>query len=366
MEYKWITDNEYHYCSGYYTTNKWIGNDKVVIMRSKDAVKGMNSESEGYASELVLVSLDDGTKKVLANDIYMFEDFVVYEDKVYYSNIYELKEIDVNTGKIRVVYRNEYYVGEKSFEKGIGGELSRIQSPHITNDGKYISMFISGHQKPTAFIRINLETGEAEKVFEKGFIWHPLDEAKHVMICPTDKDLFFFCHEGNTFYISNRLWLADYRTKKMWNIAKQKLDDDGNLGDCYGHEMWAPDGKGLYFVKYSVSPVPPRGICYVDAQTGKAELLYSKYKYWHVGVSADGRYLTSDTFLISDDNPGAKYSEVVIVDMETNEEILIDKAGTTWSHPAHPHPQLSPDNSKLMYTSVTEDGRVAVKIAYLK
>jgi len=126
MEYKWITDNEYHYCSGYYTTNKWIGNDKVVIMRSKDAVKGMNSESEGYASELVLVSLDDGTKKVLANDIYMFEDFVVYEDKVYYSNIYELKEIDVNTGKIRVVYRNEYYVGEKSLKIADGNFGRRI------------------------------------------------------------------------------------------------------------------------------------------------------------------------------------------------------------------------------------------------
>lgn len=366
MNYKWITDKEYHYCSGYYTSNKWVGNDKVLLMRSKKPDIGMNSNPGDCECELVLVSLDDGSIKVLAGDVFKFEDFMVFEDRVYYSTAYELKEVNITTGKTRVVYKNEYYVGEKSFEKGIGGELSHIQCPHITNDGKYMSLFICGHQNKTAFIRINLGTGEAEKVFEKNFIWHPLDEAKHVMICPTDKDLFFFCHEGNTFYISNRLWLADCRTGNMWNIAKQRLDADGNLGDCYGHEMWAPDGKGLYFVKYSVSPMPPRGICYVDVQTGKAELLYSKYKYWHVGVSTDGKYLTSDTFLISDDNPGAKYSEVVLVDLETNEEILIDKVGTNWSHPTHPHPQLSPDNSKLMYSGITEDGRVGVKIAYLK
>jgi len=124
--------------------------------------------------------------------------------------------------------------------------------------------------------------------------------------------------------------------------------------------MWAPDGKGLYFVKYLCLPTPPRGICYVDVQTGKAELLYTGYRYWHVGVSEDGRYLTADT------QTGKDYSEVVLIDLNDNSETVIDKAKTNWTHPCHPHPQISPDNKKVVYTALNEKGRTCVKVAILK
>ena len=181
------------------------------------------------------------------------------------------------------------------------------------------------------------------------------------MISPFDKDLFFFAHEGDCRYVSNRLWLYNAETKKSWNIAKQTLNQDGTLGDCFGHEMWAPDGKGIYFAKYAGSPEPPRGICYVDIETGKYELLYTKYKYWHVGVSQDGRYLTADT------QYDPHQSEVVIIDRETGEEFVVDMPYMTGRHPCHPHPQLSPDNKKIVYTALSkEGGRTCIKVAYLK
>ena len=192
-------------------------------------------------------------------------------------------------------------------------------------------------------------------MFEK-----PFNVANHLMISPTDKDILFFAHEGSTFYVSNRLWIYDAKTGSERNIAKQRLDRDGNVGDCFGHEMWAPDGNGLYFVKYPCSPIKPCGICYVDVKSGKYELLYSKHKYWHVGVSSDGKFLTADT------QYAPHRSEVVVIDREKGREFVVDIPYITGIHPCHPHPQLSPDNNRVVYTALDkEDGRTCIKIAYL-
>ena len=353
-----IADEEYHYSSGYYTMNKWIDNDNVVIARSKSQTIGVKQNPYEDTVEIIKVSLKTGEITVLCDDSLNFAEHVVYGNKVYYSTGKELKVIDTLTGEIKILYENSTYLNE--FAKGglYNGEMGLMHSPHITNDGKTISLFIPRDNEAAVFISVNTETGEAKEVFRKKFEG-PFFWANHCMVCPENPDLFFFAHEGTTFYISNRLWIYDAKTQKAWNIAKQRLDDDGNLGDCYGHEMWAPDGKGMYFVKYKCSPTPPRGICYADIQTGKADLLYSSYGYWHVGVSDDGRYLTSDT------QTGLDFSEVVIIDRQTNTETVIDHAKTNWTHPCHPHPQMSKDNQKIMYTALNDQGRTCTKIALL-
>ena len=58
-------------------------------------------------------------------------------------------------------------------------------------------------------------------------------------------------------------------------------------------------------------------------------------------------------------------SEVVVVDLSDGSENVIDVAKKE-EHPAHPHPQLSPNNDKLIYTSLDENNRVVMKIAFLK
>ncbi len=105
------------------------------------------------------------------------------------------------------------------------------------------------------FVGVRSKHPEIGFFYERNFK-KPFNDVAHLMVCPENHELMFFCHEGETFYISNRLWLYDMGTGKEWNIAKQTLDRDGNLGDCFGHEMWTPDGKGLYFVKYDCSSLP--------------------------------------------------------------------------------------------------------------
>ena len=141
-----------------------------------------------------------------------------------------------------------------------------------------------------------------------------------------------------------------YETGKgMKCIAKQYLDSEQNLGDCFGHECWTHDGQGLYFVKYSCSPAGPKGICYVNADgTGQKNAIYGKHPYWHVCASSGGRFLAADT------QSGEK-SWVCLIDTETGNEIVVAKAGFAAQHPAHPHPCFNPDSTRICYHDLTGD-----------
>jgi len=342
-----ISDNEYNYAVGYYTANKWIDNSAFVAARSKNE-RIASSKAE---VELVKISLETGEKTVLCNDAIGNTSYVVHQNFVYYANANgkQVKEIDTNTGEITVIYEDEFYPDDQSI---------KISMPEKTNDGKFLSIFYNIKGKETLFAVIDVEKRTAKKLCEKVFS-EPFSVANHGMICPSDPRIIFFAHEGDTRYVSNRLWIYDDRTGQMYNLAKQNLDINGNLGDCFGHESWAPDGKGMYFVKYPVSPVPPRGICYVDLNTRETKLLYSAFPYWHVGVSPDGRFLLADTVIDYTE------SDVIVIDQNDKTETFIDNVKVD-THPRHPHPQMSPDNKTVLYTAIDENGMTVIKGAKLE
>ena len=60
-----ITDENYHYTAAYYTTNKWLDSDTIVLARSKNQSIGVRENPFLDESELVKVSLKDGSKTVL-------------------------------------------------------------------------------------------------------------------------------------------------------------------------------------------------------------------------------------------------------------------------------------------------------------
>ena len=338
-----ISDSTYHYTVGYYTANKWIGNDIIIASRSKHQ-RVFASEAE---VELVKISLTTGEQTILCNDVSNYMGYVVYKNFVYYTTGKEIKKIDTVTGEITVIYKNTLFTDIENPD---------FFNPEITNDGNFLSVYVRQQNKPTSFIVVDLKNGTAKILFEKSFS-DPFPEASHGMICPTDPEIMFFVHEGDTRYITNRLWIYNAKTNEMYNVAKQKLDENGILGDCFGHEAWAPDGKGMYFVKYPVSPVPPKGICYVDIATRDVKLLYSGFPYWHVGSSPDNKYLLADTY----EDP----CRVVVIDKSDHTETVIDAVNILTYHPGHPHAQMSPDGKTVIYTAVNDNGMVCIKGARL-
>jgi len=339
-EYITVTDENYHYTSGYFTMNKWTNNGDILLLRAKN-------ESVSVPNELVYYSLSERrAKEVLCKDV--CGGCVVCDDIAYFLFDEKLTAMDLHTGEQKVIYTTP--------------EGKAWTMPHVTSDGKHISLH-SRNESDGEFISVNAETGEVEISFKKTF-FPPYADANHGMICPADPDLMFFAHEGETEYVTNRLWVYNRRTGEMRNMTKQEMDENMNLGECFGHEMWAPDGKGMYFVKYPQSPLKPTGLCYADLETGKNKVLFSGYPYWHVAVSQDGKYLAADT--MRGRFEGTDLCDVVIADLADHTETVIDTVHSTGKHPCHPHPLFSLDSEKIAYTIRTDNNRTAVRIATLK
>lgn len=343
VDYLVITDDEYNYTPGYFTANKWTKDGDIILFRSK--------ESEGHEEDKLSYLVRCSVSKKSVVDVLCEGDltssYVVHENMVYYCTYKSLNSVNIDTKEIKIIFKFEDV---------------RYAMPHITNDGRYINL--EGHQENgmANFVRVDLETGDAKIILNKKFI-SPFATANHCMICPTNPDLVFFAHEGTAEYVTNRMWAYDVKENRMHNIIKQEMTEDGDLGEYFGHEMWAPDGKGLFFVKYPKSPLKPTGLCYGDYAAGKKEVLFSGYPYWHVGVSKDGKYLIADTMRGVFD--GTDLSEVVLADIKEKTETVIDVVHANSKHPGHPHPSMSPDGSKVVYTAV-DNGKITTKIAYLE
>ena len=234
-----------------------------------------------------------------------------------------------------------------------------LGSPHITADGLFMSLFSYSKEEGMRAYRFDLMKRRLDFIFSHSFP-EPCCVANHLMICPTNENLFFFAHEGDTSLVSDRLWIYDARKGEARNIAVQKIDDHGAPLDCFGHEAWSHDGKSIYFVKYVLSPSKPQGICRASLCDGKYELLYSKYGYWHTSVSDDGSLIAADT----SDETGM--CSVVLIDNVTGEEMLVERIRSRKKHPNHPHPSVSPNNSALVYNYKSDSEFDGVRIALLE
>ena len=333
---KYIGGAHCNYHAGYYTYNKWVDDRRIVLQKWE----GDDSAPHTH----VLHDIETGEERVLCEGAGFP---VVNGGRFYYTKGPSLFVGDINTAIAEKVWHSE-------------GEFP-LSYTHVTNDGRYVGLRATPPDGTAVLLVYDNRTGECREIYRKRFR-EPFPVADHVMICPTDPNLMFFAHEGKTEYISNRLWVADGRTGTARCIAKQNLTPDGDLADCFGHEMWAPDGKGMYFVKYQVSLTPPKGICYVDYATGEIKLVASAFRYWHAGVSADGRKLVADTAPDWDTLSPEDDCEVVCIDLERGTETLVARAASTWKHPCHPHPQFSPAADQICFTTLSEHGKVCVGI----
>ena len=344
-DYMRIFESGYSYTCGYYSQNCWVDDDRLVLART--LVQNENEPIGGI--ELVLVDLTAKTEKILVQKKGIQHiAHIVFKDTLYYvEDDMILCSVNVDT-----LERKEIY---KSKEEPIG-------FLHITADGRYLNWFHESKDigRISKCWRFDLKTGNAVKMLEKGFL-PPFNIANHFMICPTNPDIMFFAHEGDTTYISNRLWIYE-KGKEPYNLAKQRLDDNGNLIDCFGHESWAHDGKGLYFVKYGCSPEPPCGIGYVDLKTRSVEILYTKNNYWHVCAAPNGKYLAADVIPNSVNEDGTENSCVCLINMEKNTEEVLANVKSHSHHPGHPHPQFNPSGTRICFHDAVAKDIISVGI----
>ena len=333
-----IADDTYHYTFGYYATNNWLDEHRLVLFRGTEV--GYDKDFSATA-EAVLVDIEAETETVLGK----FFPQVVYGRLLYATrkenDEYALFCLDTDTNQETVLYRHERRMGDFT----------------ITADGQYLVFALYADRENDAqCVRMDLADRSVTPLFSKKF-QKPFPVTNHFMVNPQDPTQVFFAHEGDTFYVSNRLWLYD-KDKGVHCMAKQRLDDEGNLGDCFGHECWSHDGTGLWFVKYPCSPLPPRGLCFAGVNGEQTDVQFSAYPYWHVCCAPNNRYLTADA-------QNGSYSGVYVIDKETGKEVDVYHAGYLWKHPAHPHPTFSPSSEQVIFHDLLggEQGKLTLCIA---
>lgn len=188
-------------------------------------------------------------------------------------------------------------------------------------------------------------------------IWQSFDRNHcHAQFSPTDPDLMLLVQEG---------WV-DYRTggkipaseKRLWLLRRGKKAEpllSVKPSHTQGHEFWAADGQGVWFVDYAA------GTGRVSLATGKAEIIWPGGTC-HSHADASGQYLVGDIGPFTWD-AGCR---VAFYNTRTRKEVNIVSAlpPPPYARKAYhldPHPQFCLDGRYIVYTT-TVLGRVDVAL----
>lgn len=322
----------------YFTAMTWLSDSRHLIVHTDiDRVQ--------MTGNIVRFDTETGDAQVLEEGTVWGRGVVSCDDILYLHDKNELYTIDAWSGTRRTICKL--------------GEHCSFQGPlSITNDGKTLGVYWKEQHQEQAVQwvigTVSTEDGDVREAARPQFD-EPYPVANHAMINPVDPELVFYSHEGQTEHIPDRLWVVDRRVGESRNVFAQRTDESGRLVEYVGHEMWAYDGSGLFFVKYPHSPDKPTGVYFTDKQGKRREFLNGDYKYWHVGISPDGQYAVADT-----QEPGV--SKIVLIDTTTKQSKLLCELPCRGMHPGHPHPSFSADSRKITFTFSDEHDMVWVGI----
>ncbi|MCQ6563124.1 oligogalacturonate lyase family protein [Paenibacillus mendelii] len=311
----------------YFTAMSWMSDNRHIVLNAKLGT---------FQCQYVKFDTVSGTTTVLAEDEQWAAGAVSPDDKLYYIRGNEIMVIDLTTMEKNVCYRAEQ-------GKDFHGPLS------FTNDGQTLGTYMYDPNGICSLGTIDLASGLLHVAAIPQFV-KPYSVANHAMVNPVNPNLVYYAHEGKTEFIPDRLWVADMRTGEVKNIYRQKRLEDGTLVEYCGHEMWASNGEGMYFVKYSPSPLKPTGVFFADYRGENWAFINGDYAYWHACVSPDGRYIVADTHEL--------ITKIVLIDLQTKTSELLCEQQMWWDHPGHPHPSFSPDSRKVSFTFADEDNRL--------
>ena len=311
-----------------------VGNDKT------QAIYEYNTETEE------LKMLDYCPSGGSADAVITPNDIMFYRNKQD-----EIWKMDLKTYKKTKVASKPTY----------GRNLSCIQ---VTNDGKYLTAYWKEDRSPDDFIdgynririipRLDCETG----IWNSDTLIHLFNDdlrypdAGHPIINPVYENLLFFCHEGTTEHIPDRLWIGDYNTGETRNLFLQAELPNGMTGEPSGHEVWSMDGEDMFFVKYTRKEnAGQSGLVRISKDGKNREYINGDYTYWHCYPSGDKKWVAADVQM------GGARAEVVLVNTQTYEShMLADFWAPSSTHPYQPHPIVSLDGRMVSWQMVDETG----------
>lgn len=235
----------------------------------------------------------------------------------------------------------------------------------VSTDEKYASGR-SGIQSGSQTGRQNLTTGEVEWVKHDFYSVNPNSMGiGHTNVNPGYPHLLFFCHEGTTTVIPDRLWMHNYETNETYNFFVQAGEPGSFVtGECSGHEVWSMTGDYMYWVKYyqPQQNLGQSGFMRMDKDGKEREYINGDYSIWHCYPSGDDNWVVGD---INNDTVG-KAAEVGAVKVAIANCNTYESWPIAWfrlhsgSHPYQPHPHFNYGSNMIEWQMVDENNVLGV------
>ena len=227
------------------------------------------------------------------------------------------------------------------------------EASNATSDGKYV---ITGYVKDlsaqfnvdlghgyvgfeeiwathphSAIVRISLETGKSEVLFED-HCW-----LGHLNTSTTLPHIMTFCHEGPWHKVDNRIWGLDLTRRETWKIRPTAA------GEKVGHEYWMNDGEHIgYHGVTSQGPIFG-SIRYDNTERFEAPFDFNSWHFHGYGIDqvvGDGD--AQNPYLLLWRLKNGRFE---------GPKALVWHRGSFHTQRAHVHPCFSADGKQIVYTA---------------
>jgi Tol biopolymer transport system component len=178
----------------------------------------------------------------------------------------------------------------------------------------------------------------------------------HPQINPVNKDHICYAHEMHGATPDGSVDMC-----RLWHTM---ADGDNNrylvrqpAGLHFTHEVIAPDGKSLIFPYM-------HGVGQVDFDTLEKRSIYYNPDCCpgHLTVSPDQKWIAGDTWGDWKDHQGNSFQSIMMFNVESREFAHLCWIPRSRGHPGHPHPNFSPDGTKIAFTQLVDD---CPQVAYI-
>ena len=332
-----LTSDKNLSCGLYFYNPCFNLNDSILVFASK-RTGSMNLFTVNLRNG-VIRQLTDGDKIRARGATYSSN-----RNEAFFGDDRVVKALDLATLRERVLYNipKGYNIAASLSSSEDGGMIAFA----IVRKPKGDASLLSDKLYNSIIVMVNTVTGYSHEVTrEENYI-------SHVLVNPVDTTKILYCHEGAWDTVAQRMWFVNSD-----GSGKCALRPEEDPVLRVGHEYWFKDGK---HVGYQIGTQEKRKyIGILDIATKQ----FKEYPY------ADDKHTESNsrgTLLVGDGMP--KHADISLYTIESGQakqKVLFRHNSSYDDEEQHPHPQFSPDDKSIFFTS-DRDGQSNIYIIPLK